>query len=192
MHIIVGLSGVGKSTLIDRAMDQSDHDWNVISMGSMMLRSAKAHGYIDDRDELKRLDPADNKQVHREDVSEISQEVYKHDRVILDTHASIMTPMGYQPGLPKWEVDKLDPDQIVMIDAPSEDIYDRMHGDTRDREHTSIDQIDEYRQIERRMAITASVLSDAYFATVENPDGDIDQSANRLVDTLESMYACSM
>jgi adenylate kinase len=186
VNIVVGLSGVGKGTVIEQAMNLSDQDFRVINYGDRMLEIAKKEDLVEDRDELKKLDPEENKRVQRlagESILEDSQE----ESIIVETHAALKTPYGYIPGLPEWSVKALDPEKIVMIDANSEEILERTRGDeTRDREHSSEEGITEYRQVAREMAAAGAVMTGAYLTVLHNHDGQVEQTAEELVEVLRS------
>lgn len=186
VNIIVGLSGVGKGTVLEEAMLLSDKDYELINYGDRMVETAKEEGLVDSRDELKKLDSDTNKRIQRQAAEEIVEEAEEKD-VIVETHAAIQTPFGYIPGLPKWTVENLEPSKIIMLDASSEEIWNRTQGDNdRDREHNSVEGIEEYRQVAREMAATGAVLTGAYLSIVENHDGQAEKAAEELVEVLRN------
>lgn len=186
VNIVVGLSGVGKGTVMEQAMNLTDQDYEVINYGDRMLEIAKEESLADDRDDLKKLSPEENKRVQRLAGESIAENSEKKD-VIVETHAAIKTPFGYIPGLPEWSVKALDPAKIIMIDADSEEILERTKGDdSRDREHDSESGITEYREVAREMASTGAVLTGAYLEVIQNHDGQVEKSAERLVEVLRS------
>jgi len=141
---------------------------------------------VDSRDELKTLDTETNKRIQRQAAEEIVEEAEEKD-VIVETHAAIQTPYGYIPGLPKWTIENLDPSKIIMLDASAEEIWQRTQGDNdRDREHRSVEGIEQYRQVAREMAATGSVLTGAYLTVIENHDGQAEKAAENLVDVLRN------
>jgi adenylate kinase len=186
VNIIVGLSGVGKGTVLEEAMLLSDKEYEIINYGDRMVETAKNEGLVNSRDELKTLDTETNKRIQRQAAEEIVEESQEKD-VIVETHAAIQTPYGYIPGLPKWTVENLNPAKIIMIDASSEEIWQRTQGDSdRDREHESVEGIEEYRQVAREMAATGAVLTGAYLTVVENHDGKAEKAAEELVEALRN------
>ncbi len=185
VNIIVGLSGVGKGTVIEEAMLLSDQEYEVINYGDKMVETAKEEGLVDDRDEMKELGVDTYKRIQKEAAESIVEEAEDKD-VLVDTHAAIKSPFGYIPGLPKWTIENLDPKKIIMLDASGQAIYDRMKDDDRDREHESPEGINEYREVAREMAATGAVLSGAYLQVIENKDGMAEQAAEELVETLKA------
>lgn len=186
VNIVIGLSGVGKGTVLEEAMLLADKDYEVINYGDRMLEIAKERDLIETRDEMKTMDVDTYKDVQRGAAESIFEDAEDKD-VLVDTHAAIYSPHGYIPGLPKWSVEELDPSKIIMIDADSEEIWNRVKGDEgRDREHESVEHITEYRRIAREMAATGCVLTGAYLKIIENADGQAEQAAEELVKTLRA------
>lgn len=186
INIVVGLSGVGKGTVLEQAMNLADKNYKIINYGDRMLEVAKEEGLVDSRDEIKELDPETNKRLQRgaaESIVEDSEE----ENVIVETHAALKTPYGYIPGLPEWSVKEIDPEKIIVIDASAEEIYDRtIEDNSRDREHETVKGIEEYRQIARQMASTNAVLTGSYLSVIENRDGMVEDAAEELVKTLRA------
>lgn len=186
VNIIIGLSGVGKGTVLEQTMLLADKDYKLINYGDRMLETAKSEDLVDSRDELKELDPETNKRIQKQAAEEIVEESEEND-VIVETHAAIQTPFGYIPGLPKWTVENLEPEKIIMLTASPKAIWRRtQEDDSRDREHEEVEQIDEYQQVAREMASTGAVLTGAYLKTIENKDGKAEAAAEELLKTLRA------
>lgn len=185
VNIVIGLSGVGKGTVLEEAMLLADQEYEVINYGDRMLETAKERDLVETRDEMKQLDVDTYKDIQAEAAESIFEDAEEKD-VIVDTHAAIYSPHGYIPGLPKWSVEKLEPSKIIMIDADSEAIWSRVQEDDREREHESIEHITEYRRVAREMAATGSVLTGAYLKIIENEDGRAEAAAEELVETLRA------
>ena len=184
VNIIVGLSGVGKGTVLEQAMNLSDRDYEIINYGDKMVEIAKDENLVENRDELKKLDPEENKRVQRLAGEAIVEESGEKD-VIVETHAAIQTPYGYIPGLPEWSVKALDPAKIIMLDANAEEIYERtMEDESRDREHDKVEEIREYQNVAREMAATGAVLTGSYLTIIQNHDNQVEKSAEELVKVL--------
>ena len=184
LNIVVGLSGVGKGTVLEEAMLLSDRDYKIVNYGDKMMETAKDHG-VESRDEMKELDVETYKEIQAEAAERIF-EIAEDNEVIVDTHASIKSPHGYIPGLPKWSIEQMNPDKIIMITAEPEQLWDRVKKDDRDREHKSASGIAEYQHVAREMAATGSVLTGAYLKIIENPDGKAEKAAEELVETLKA------
>lgn len=185
VNIVVGLSGVGKSTVLEEATKLAKQEYEIINYGDKMLEIAKEEGLVDSRDELKKIGSEEQKEVQKKAAESIVEES-EDGNVIVDTHAAIQTPHGFLPGLPKWTVENLEPQHLVILDATAEEIYERSKGDGgRNREHESVEGIERYREVAREMASTGSVLTGAYLKIIKNSDGMAQQAAEELVKTLE-------
>lgn len=185
VNIIIGLSGVGKSTVLEETMKLVEQDYMIINYGDRMLDIAMDKGLIDSRDEIKEIGSSKQKEVQKKAAESILRDS-EDENVIVDTHAAIQTPHGYLPGLPKWSIEGLDPEHLIVIDAPARQIYERSLDDEgRSREHDSVEGVEEYRTVAREMAAAGSVLTGAYLKIIENEDGGIQQASRQLVDLLE-------
>ena len=167
VNIVVGLSGVGKSTVIGKSIETSESDYQLINYGDRMLSLARDRDIVEDRDEMKNIERATYKEIQM-DAAESIAEDSNGGTVIVDTHAAIKSPFGYVPGLPKWTLEILEPETISMIDIDSEEIVERRAEDPeRNREADSVEAIEEYREVAREMAASGAVLTGAYFQ--DNP-----------------------
>ena len=186
VNILIGLSGVGKGTVLEQAMLLSDKDYKLINYGDRMLETAKNEGLVGNRDELKEMSPEENKRIQKKAAKEIVEESEEED-IIVETHAAIQTPFGYIPGLPQWTVENLEPEKIIMLTASPKAIWERTkEDDSRDREHQEVDQIGEYQKVAREMASTCAVITGAYLRIIENKDGKAERSAEKLLKTLRA------
>jgi adenylate kinase len=184
VNILVGLSGVGKGTVLEEAMLLADREYEVINYGDRMLETAKDEGLVESRDELKELDSETNRRIQKEAAKSIAEDAEDQD-VIVDTHAAIKTPFGYLPGLPKWTVENLDPAKIIVLTADPEAIWERTQGDeSRDREHDSPQDIEDYQDVAREMAAADAVISGAFLKVIENEENRAEKAAEELVETL--------
>jgi len=185
VNIVVGLSGVGKSTVLEEAKKLSSQNYNVINYGDRMLELAMKKGLVDSRDEIKGMSSGEQREVQKEAAESILDDS-EEGNIIVDTHATIQTPHGYLPGLPKWTVESLEPDHLIILDAAAEEIYERSTDDEgRNREHESIQGVETYREVAREMASAGAVLTGAYLKVIENSDGRAQKASEELVDVLE-------
>jgi adenylate kinase len=185
VHIVVGLSGVGKSTVIEKALESSESAYQLINYGDRMLELATDRDLVEDRDEMKNIERSIYKEIQIDAAELIADESNSGD-VIVDTHAAIKSPFGYVPGLPKWTLETLEPETITMIDIDSEEIVERRAEDTeRDREDDSVEAIEEYRGVVREMAASGAMLTGAYFEIIRNEEGKADEAADQLAETLD-------
>src|SRR3954464_3011656 len=83
--IIVGIPGVGKTTLITRASEMLNQKrkTTIVVFGTIMLEEAKKMG-IKNRDELRRMTVEDQR--HLQDLAAQRITEIKDDIVMIDTH----------------------------------------------------------------------------------------------------------
>ena len=182
--ITVGLSGVGKSTVIEEALKHTSKDSERINYGDEMLGRTKERDLVEKRDEMKNIEPETYKEL-QEDAAEEIRSKADSENVLVDTHAAIKTPYGYIPGLPKWSIEMLDPDTIVMLEADPEEVARRRSEDeTRDRRDDEVEELREYQMIARNMAGTDAVLTGSYLKVIQNERNQAEQAAEELRDIL--------
>ncbi|NIR14515.1 AAA family ATPase, partial [Candidatus Bathyarchaeota archaeon] len=68
-------------------------------------------GHVKDRDELRKLPTAIQREVQRK-AGEVIAEKAKKGRAIVDTHTLIQTKNGFLIGLPEWVVTAINPKTV--------------------------------------------------------------------------------
>ena len=92
---MVGIPGVGKSTLLTTMVDiLKDHKKNVIviNYGTLMFDVAKENG-LQNRDDLRKLSVIEQQRLQKVAAEKIA--THDEEVVIIDTHALISSPEGY-------------------------------------------------------------------------------------------------
>ncbi len=180
--VIVGIPGVGKTTVVEhvvRILKSMDKDVRVVSFGTEMLEQAQKRG-IDDRDELRKEGRDEQELLQREaakSISRIASEV-----VVIDTHAFIATPSGYYPGLPSPILDIVRPTHLISLTARPERIFSRRESDTsRTRDRNSISGIKRELAIQDAMLSACSVHSGSPVMPVFNADGKAAEAAEAIL-----------
>lgn len=187
--VVVGLTGVGKTSVIEAAQDKTDLDIEVISYGTKLLSMAKRRGLVDSRDDLTEMPREDYDKLQVETARRIARDVQKSaaDKLILDTHAALDTPVGYRPGLSGRDIDEMNPVQFIQIYANALSVRERRESDdSRDRDIPEVSELSEHQERATEMCATYAVLGRAPLTTIENPDGHLDTAAEELVAALES------
>lgn len=183
--IIVGVPGVGKSTIINNATEtlmKKGTSVKTVVFGSVMFEEAKKLG-INDRDELRKqtIDIQQGLQnMAAEHISNLDDSI-----VFVDTHLFIKTQSGYYPGLPMNLILKMNPQRLILVTANSNEILNRRKKDTtRTRDLISDDEINRDIQVSLSMISSLSILTGAPFEIIYNHDDMIDSATSQLVELL--------
>jgi adenylate kinase len=182
--IIVGIPGVGKTTLITRASEMLNpkRKTTIVVFGTIMLEEAKKMG-IKNRDELRRMTVEDQRNLQDLAAQRITE--IKDDIVMIDTHVLINTDEGYYPGLPMRLLNILKPTNMVMVAADPNEIAQRRRSDqTRQRDIVSLENIQKELEISRVMVASCSILTGAPFAIIMNNDDQMEEAAANIAKTL--------
>jgi len=183
--IIVGIAGVGKTTVVSKVVEilkTKKISVSVSIFGSVMFEEAKKKG-INGRDELRKLSVPEQKELQSMAAKKIAS--ISDDIVIVDTHAFIATKEGFYPGLPHNVLEILMPDSFIMISARPEEIYNRrMEDTTRNRDIVSIDAIKKELDVTSAMLSTCSILCGSPIKMVLNSEGKVDEAARGIVSAM--------
>lgn len=184
--IIVGIPGVGKTTLVSKIVEilrTKQKSISVHSFGTVMLEEAKKNG-IKDRDELRKLSM--EKQTNLQKMAAQKIALLQDELVIIDTHAFISTNAGFYPGLPNHVLQIIKPSNFISVSARPEEIYNRrMKDSTRNRDLVSIESIKKELSVQDAMLSSCSVLSGSPMKTVLNAEGKVDEAAQTVIDAIE-------
>jgi adenylate kinase len=177
--IVVGIPGVGKTTVITKTKDillQSGYNTTVVVFGSVMLSEAKKMG-IADRDQIRKLSLSGQQNLQNLAADYICS--VKEDLVIVDTHLFVRTSSGFFPGIPQNVIHKLKPRNLILITATPEEILARRSKDeSRHRDMVSIDEIKKELGLAISMISTISILSGSAFEIVDNHQGSSEDTAS--------------
>jgi len=182
--IIVGIPGVGKTTVITRAAELLNQKRKtiVVVFGTVMFEEAKKMG-LKSRDEMRRMPVEDQRRLQEMADQRIAD--MKDGIVLIDTHLFINTSEGYYPGLPMRLLNIMKPTNLVMVAADAQEIADRrMTDQTRQRDIASAENIQKELDISRVMVASCSILTGAPFAIIMNSDGKIDEAASNIAKML--------
>ena len=183
--VIVGIPGVGKTSLVTRIVELLNGDKqraSVHSYGTVMMNEAENNN-ISDRDNLRHLPVSEQKDLQKQAAKKISE--LTDDVVFIDTHAFISTKEGFYPGLPNHVIQVLEPTHLIAISARPEEIYNRrMKDDTRNRDKISIEAIKKELAVQDAMLSSCSVLSGSPMKVILNNEGKIDEAANNVIEAI--------
>ncbi len=185
--IIAGISGVGKTTVLEEAIKMASErgkNYRVINFGDIMFEIAKNENLVTHRDEMRKLPLNEQRNIQRLAAKKIASMSYE-ENIILDTHITIKTPKGYMPGLPIWVLEELEPTGIVLIEAAPEEIYARRKRDNnRKRDTEPLERINLHQIYNRYMAASYSMVTGATVDIVKNKEGKILEAVKDLLSIL--------
>lgn len=186
--IVTGIPGVGKTTVINTAVDmvKEKHGEEVIvlNFGTAMFEVASERGFVKDRDEMRRMPTAKQRDVQKL-AGEAIGEKAKTARVIVDTHTLIQTKNGFLIGLPEWVSRAIQPKTVVLVEADPDSIAGRRSGDeTRTRDAQLADEIRIHQEMCRAAAVSVGTLTGATVRIIMNREGKVEEAATQLADTL--------
>ena len=113
--MIVGIPGVGKSTVITNVfnlLSQEGVDTKIAEFGKIMFEQAKLLS-INNRDQLRKLSIEQQRSLQELTANHINS--LGHDVVIIDTHLFIRTDYEYYPGMPLKLLNIINPSHLILI-----------------------------------------------------------------------------
>jgi len=183
--IIVGIPGVGKSSVISLAIEQLKQKGKkatIAVFGTVMLEEARKMG-VKNRDELRKMSLRKQRDVQEKAAKRISG--IEDSIVIIDTHLFIKTIEGYYPGLPMHLLDIIKPTHFIMVVAEAGEIVNRRKSDkSRDRDIVAVEDIQDELDTLRVMIASSSILTGSPFIAIVNNDNEIEQAVSSMVKVL--------
>ena len=180
--VVVGIPGVGKTTLVKglaEIIKTHNKTVNVTNFGTIMFEVAKENG-MQNRDELRKLPISAQKKLQKIAAEKLSK--IEDDVVIIDTHAFIRTSEGFNPGLPYYVLQIIEPTHFIIVTAKTEEIYNRrMKDETRNRDKVTITTIKKELDIQSAMMSACSILSGSPLSQVQNNEGKLEEAANKII-----------
>lgn len=183
--IITGVPGVGKTTVINAAFDKVTAEginYQNLNFGSFMFETACAQGLVTDRDQMRKLSGAQQKELQKTAAEKIAA---IDGNVIIDTHASVKTPNGYLAGLPEWVISAIMPNVIVLVETDNDQILvRRLSDESRVRDVEGSKSIAEHQEMNRAFAAAYSMLTGCTVKIITNADFLLDKAVEDLAAVL--------
>lgn len=178
--IIIGIPGVGKTTVLKEASKQLPK-YETVNFGTKMLETAKKREIVEDRDQLRKLSPEKTKKLQKETAKKMK----KKKKLLIDTHLAIETPKGIVPGIPKWVAEKIKPDRIILIEAEPNEIRSRRKKDkTRKRSDFTLPP-EQHQKLNRYYAASISTITGAVIKIIKNKPNKSKKAGKELVKTMK-------
>ena len=179
--IIVGIPGVGKSTVITNILNTLSKrglDIKMAEFGTIMFEQAKLLS-ISNRDELRKLSIEKQKSLQEMAANYIYS--LNNEIVLIDTHLFINTLEGYYPGIPYKLLNILKPSHLILLTANSDEVVERRKTDiARKRDMISADDVSNELNISRIMIASSSIFSGCPFSIIQNNNGQLEEVTNRI------------
>ena len=183
--IMVGIPGVGKTTLLSKIVEHlKNHDKSVsvISFGTLMFEVAKENG-LNDRDELRKLPVSRQQELQKIAAEKIAQ--HNEQVIIIDTHTFINSPEGYYPGLPEHVLKIIKPTNFVSVSAKPEEVYNRRMSDTtRNRDKITLTNVKKELDAQSGIISACAVITGSPVKHVLNREGKVDEAADKIINAL--------
>jgi adenylate kinase len=184
--IIVGIPGVGKSTIVNKIVDllrERKQDVEVVNFGTTMMQEAVTRHGLKSRDEMRRLPVEEQKILQVYAARHIS--AIEKPFVIIDTHLFIVTKEGFWPGMPMDVLEELRPTHIVFISAEISEIKSRRENDTtRARDVASLESLQHEMDVARSYLFASSLVCGCPALTVSNSTGKSDEAAKSIISAI--------
>jgi adenylate kinase len=161
---IVGVPGVGKTTICRILSEKLDHSF--INYGELMLEVAGERGLAGTLGELFSLPLDQQHHIWREAAHRVSE----MKGVVLDLHGLDRSPLGYLVSLP---VEFITPDLIIILESDPHDIIKRRIADSKRRMHDTPSGLLEHMELLRTAMFVCAALMGSIVSVVENrtPEG---------------------
>ena len=180
--VIVGIPGVGKTTVISKVvkiLEDKGLKVDTVVFGTLMFEEANKKG-VQNRDEMRNLSILDQRNLQEDAAKRIAE--MKENIVIIDTHLFIRTSEWYYPGVPMNVTNIIRPTHLLLIVADVDEITIRRQTDkTRNRDLPSKVDLQNEIDISKMMLITSANLTGSPFTIIENSKDDAQKAAQDIV-----------
>lgn len=186
--VVTGIPGSGKSTVIDGALKELKEggiDYLLMNYGDEMLRLMKEREGVEHRDDMRKVPTGRYRGIQRE-AGEAIAAAAKERPVLVDTHCLVRKPEGYYPGLPRWVLEALGPEVIILVEADDDEITRRRAKDAaaRKRDDEVFEEIREHQQLNRAAAMAYAAISGASVRIIKNHDQGLNRAVSEMVSAM--------
>ena len=179
MIIVMGLPGAGKTTVLEKVKTEKKN-WTFLNWGDLMFDVERETGWVKQRDEMRKL-PVE-KQLKAQEMAAKKLSEMANNRIVIDTHCSILTPTGYLPGLPFRILKMIPVTHLVLVTADVKEVEQRRKNDpTRVRD---TDDIGLHDQMNKAYLASYSAFTGANAVIIYNNTGKLDDAVKKLAGIL--------
>lgn len=181
--IVVGIPGVGKTTVVDGVVS-GFQGAKLVNFGTLMLETARSLKWAKHRDDMRKMPVEKQKRLQKAAATRVSK--MRGKAIIVDTHLFIRTEEGYWPGLPFEVVRAMKPTHLVLVEAAPEEVAKRRAADaTRYRDAVTTESLADELGLARSFLTVSSTLTGAPMFMVTNGEGGQAEAAAAVVRVLE-------
>jgi adenylate kinase len=187
--ILTGVPASGGTTVTKKAIEVLEghgQQFRMVTYSDVMLEEASRRGWANVRDDIRKLDPSEQRNLQKMAARTISE--MAATALVVDTHATVRTPRGYLPGLPTWVLDELKPELIIVVEsAPSEIIRRRNADKSRQRDAQDAMAVQQHQDVNKAICMAYAAYTGAIVKILQNPDGKLDEAVAELTLTLQGL-----
>ena len=184
--MIVGIPGVGKSSVVNKIVDSMssrDLRTQIVNYGTVMMEEASRLLGVKTRDDMRKLPVEDQRKLQVYAASKISS--FQEEFVEIDTHLIIVTREGFWPGMPMDVIQALRPTHLVLVSASIEEISQRRKNDgTRLRDLGTLDSLRLELEAAKILLFASSLICGCPALIVDNADGKVDSAAQDIIEAV--------
>ncbi|MEE8168032.1 MAG: adenylate kinase [Candidatus Hydrothermarchaeales archaeon] len=178
--VVTGTPGAGKTTVLEGALKKRK-GFEILNYGDAMFDYAKKKKIVTSRDELRKQLPETQREIQKMAARKISDNAVGAS-IIVDTHCTVKTLRGYLPGLPRWVLEELKPESIILVEAEAGAIVGRREKDTsRQRDEELVEAIAEHQELNRATAMAYAMFTGATVTIIKNRDGKLDEAIEEML-----------
>jgi adenylate kinase len=185
--VLTGVPASGGTTVTKKAIEKLEgqgQPFKMVTYSDVMLDEALRRGWVKERDDIRKLEPVQQRDLQKIAARTIAQ--MATTSLVVDTHATIRTPRGYLPGLPTWVLDELKPELILIVETAPTDIIRRRNADkSRQRDVQDAVAVQQHQDVNKAICMAYAAYSGATVKILQNPDGKLDEAVAELVLTLQ-------
>jgi adenylate kinase len=185
--VLTGVPASGGTTVTKKAIEQLERQgqqFQMVTYSDVMLNEALQRGWVKVRDDIRKLEPVQQRDLQKIAARAIAETVTT--ALIVDTHATVRTPRGYLPGLPTWVLDELKPELILIVETAPDEIIRRRNADkSRQRDAQDAVAVQQHQDVNKAICMAYAAYSGATVKILQNPDGKLDEAVAELILTLQ-------